>query len=398
MTPQLAPGRRCRPALATTEPAPPPTGDPADDAIHKVHVEVTTRCNLDCAMCVRHVWQEPPGDMSADTFGALVEQLAALPGPQTVQLAGFGEPLLHPAVLTFIGQAAAAGIATELVTNGALLTVPLGLELLEVGLQHLILSVGGPGEGCASSPGLDPEVRRTLVKLRRATFVGGALWPLVTIHVVIGHSNLPLLGGLRSLAGAVGAQRISVSHLLPHTPEMAEEALFGARLPACSEAGDRGGTPHSPEVALPPMEWRPAEAQALGKLLAGQSPVTMGRTRLDLGGSFCPFVQEGRLAINWRGEVAPCLPLLHTHEVVTRGRTRAVREWLLGSIRQAPLPHLWAEPAYVAFRERVRRFAFPPCPECGTCELALSNETDCFGNPFPTCGDCLYARGLVRCP
>ena len=70
--------------------------------------------------------------------------------------------------------------------------------------------------------------------------------------------------------------------------------------------------------------------------------------------------------------------------------------WEVGRLPDESLAAVWAKPDYVAFRERVRRFDFPPCTDCG-CELAESNEEDCLGNPHPTCGDCLWARGVVRC-
>jgi hypothetical protein len=43
-------------------------------------------------------------------------------------------------------------------------------------------------------------------------------------------------------------------------------------------------------------------------------------------------------------------------------------------------------------------FDFSPCVHCGGCEWAESNEMDCFGNSFPVCGDCLWARGVILCP
>lgn len=33
------------------------------DTLTKLYVEITTRCNLDCAMCVRRAWREPIGEM-----------------------------------------------------------------------------------------------------------------------------------------------------------------------------------------------------------------------------------------------------------------------------------------------------------------------------------------------
>ncbi len=37
-------------------------------------------------------------------------------------------------------------------------------------------------------------------------------------------------------------------------------------------------------------------------------------------------------------------------------------------------------------------------PACNSCEMAIENVEDCFGNVHPTCGGCLWAQGLIRCP
>ncbi len=50
------------------------------------------------------------------------------------------------------------------------------------------------------------------------------------------------------------------------------------------------------------------------------------------------------------------------------------------------------------FRDLVQRFDFSPCSDCGGCNLAETNEEDCFGNGFPVCGDCLWAKGVIQCP
>jgi hypothetical protein len=59
---------------------------------------------------------------------------------------------------------------------------------------------------------------------------------------------------------------------------------------------------------------------------------------------------------------------------------------------------LWNTKEHVAFRERVHNYDFPPCTMCGSCELSENNESDCFGNNFPTCGGCLWAQGIIQCP
>ncbi len=372
---------------------PEPTEQPrtAADGPRKLHVEVTTRCNLACDMCLRNAWDESGGDMAAETFRVLVEQFSTLPSARAVQFSGFGEPLCHPRIIEFVRRATEARLMTEIITNGALFTRELGAELVEAGLERLTVSACG-------ETGLLPEARRNLSFLRGRPLSAGRGLPKVRLHAVITRSNVEALPHLRSMAMAIGATEISLSHLLPHTAQMAEQTLYGSRLPVASAAPGTPPSAWAPHIALPQLEWSPAESQAIAGLLAGQPHVTVGRTRIDFGHSACPFVEEDRAAIGWRGDLAPCLPLLHTHPVVTRNRSRLVRHWHVGNIAETPLPELWRSRDYAAFRQRVRDFAFPPCPNCGGCEMIDANESDCYGNPFPVCGDCLYARGLVRCP
>ena len=65
----------------------------------KVYVEPTNACNLACATCVRHSWDEPEGFMDWATFEAVVDGLE--PGG-TVAFMGLGEPLLHPRFLEMV--------------------------------------------------------------------------------------------------------------------------------------------------------------------------------------------------------------------------------------------------------------------------------------------------------
>ncbi|MDP6778709.1 MAG: SPASM domain-containing protein, partial [Candidatus Latescibacteria bacterium] len=112
----------------------------------------------------------------------------------------------------------------------------------------------------------------------------------------------------------------------------------------------------------------------------------------------CPFMKTGSVAIRWDGGVSPCLPLLHSHVNFKGDEEHRYRECLFGSLRDQGLLEIWKQPKYIAFRKRVTQFDFPPCVSCGTCELAGSNEEDCLGNSFPTCGGCLWAQGFILCP
>ena len=100
----------------------------------------------------------------------------------------------------------------------------------------------------------------------------------------------------------------------------------------------------------------------------------------------------------WNGAVSPCVTLLHTHHCLLYGRPRHVRSFHVGNVSQQDLAAIWRSKQFRRFRTGVREFDFSPCPSCGGCSLAEANEEDCFGNEFPTCGGCLWAKGLLVCP
>jgi len=118
---------------------------------------------------------------------------------------------------------------------------------------------------------------------------------------------------------------------------------------------------------------------------------------LNVRNNFCPFVGKDCLAVDWQGNVAPCPPLMHTYSCVVMGREKEFLRYHVGNLSEQSLRSLWDQPEYTAFRQRVRNFDFAPCVDCGGCYMAETNEEDCFGNSFPVCGDCLWARGVVRC-
>jgi MoaA/NifB/PqqE/SkfB family radical SAM enzyme len=78
------------------------------DALRKVYVEATARCNLDRPMCIRHAWQESPDDMPLERYAKLLDGLPPV-GPDRLTLAfgGFGEPLVHPSWLEMMREARA---------------------------------------------------------------------------------------------------------------------------------------------------------------------------------------------------------------------------------------------------------------------------------------------------
>ncbi len=128
-------------ALAGRAPQPHPELVPAHRRPYpsKLFVEVTTRCNLRCAMCVKQAPGQGlvEGDMTAETFARLGP---AFPHLEALVLNGIGEPTLHRGLEGFIAAAKLAMPASGWVgfqTNGQLLGRRRADSLVAAGVDRI---------------------------------------------------------------------------------------------------------------------------------------------------------------------------------------------------------------------------------------------------------------------
>jgi len=373
---------------------------PLDPPLKKIYVEPTSRCNLDCRTCVRNSWNEPSGTMDFKHFQRLVGELHTVPSLEKIAFWGIGEPLLHPNILEMIAAAKHLGARTELVTNALLLDPDMADGLIGAGLDLLVVSVDGVSAesyACIRSSGnLDVVIRniRHLNLLRSKT--GNGL-PQIGVEFVAMRRNLSELPKLRDLAYELSADLIIVSNLLPYTESLKDEILYWwSACKSCFTSPDR--SPEYPEVVLPLMDDRPEQIAAITGLLRSNGIVNPVLKDFGFIPAFCPFVWEGSASISWDGSVSPCVALMHSYTCFVLGREKKIRRYPLGNIAREGFMPVWNSNEYRQFRNRVMRFEFSPCVNCGGCEFADFNEEDCFGNSFPVCGDCLWARGVILCP
>ncbi len=102
-------------------------------------IEISNLCNLTCSYCPHPTQDRPKGLMGIDTFAKAL-QLVDRCGQRSTWLHNFGEPLLHPHLVTFIRMATQVGIQASFFTNGVLLTDQMAVQLAEAGLRHLCVS------------------------------------------------------------------------------------------------------------------------------------------------------------------------------------------------------------------------------------------------------------------
>jgi len=366
------------------------------DRLRKVYVEPTTRCNLDCAVCVRRGWQEPEGDMPLERYARLLDGLPpAGPDRLTLAFSGFGEPLVHPFCLQMMRDARARQIRVELITNGLLLDAGAARALVEIGVAQVTVSVDGgdaAAHGRTRGNGFHGAVRAVHALLEARLHTRRRL--ALGVAAVATRSNATSLPSLLEFATDLRLDFVSISNLVPHTDEMSHETLW--------ERAAWASVFRAPS-------WRPR--LQMGRFDASEATRPLAEAVWGRGLTYpvpsldeaawrnrCRFAHDGMCAVSWDGRVTPCLSLLHSHAEHINSQARSVHAYVVGHIDERPLSAIWRGPSFREFRQRARAFDFPPCFHCGGCPFTETNDEDCYRNPAPVCGECLWAQGIVLCP
>ena len=370
--------------------------------LSKLYIEPTNQCNLDCRTCMRNVWEEPLGMMSEVVFDRIIEGLKKFSPLPTVFFGGFGEPLFHPRIVDMVRRAKELGARVELITNGTLLTRELSKQLAKTSIDVIWVSLDGatPESYADIRLGAElPKVVENLGYLHEAIRAEGSIvqslcGPLPIFKTELGiefvamKRNIADLPAVLALGKRFDTRHFMITNVLPYTKEMSEQALYHYM--------QRTGNSY-PQLSLPRMQDTGIPEEMIAGV-AGTMNVTRAGCDSESPSDRCPFIGSGAGAISWDGSLSPCLPLMHTHTSYLVCYQRYSRRYVVGNIMEKSLHDLWNDPEHIAFRERVQSFDFAPCTSCGGCELSESNEEDCTGNPFPTCGGCLWAQGLIQCP
>ncbi|HPC83560.1 MAG TPA: radical SAM protein [Thermoanaerobaculaceae bacterium] len=364
----------------------------------KVYVEPTSRCNLTCATCMRNSWDEPSGDMSPEVWARLLAGLGAFSRPPDIFFGGIGEPLAHPEILQMVRAAKALNGRVELITNGIGLTEPVASEFVAAKLDRLWVSLDSATADGYLDVRLGDALPTILANLRRLQALRSSTLlqkPALGVAFVAMRRNVAELPRVIDLAAELGADRVHVSNLLAYSPEMLQEVLYCATSPATVPIVQQRGI----QVTLPSFPVTDLTRPVLASLATdSRLELWLGDGSSTVHADWCPFVEAGSTSVRWDGAVSPCPPLLHRHVHHLTDCVRRSEHFAVGHLLSSDLPTIWLGAEYQALRQRIQRFDFSPCTTCNTCDLATHNLEDCVGNLAPTCGGCLWAQGLIRCP
>jgi len=171
--------------------------------------EVTHRCPLQCPYCSNPLELERARDeLDADTWRRVLDQAAAM-GVLQVHFSG-GEPMARRDLEDLVAHAASAGLYSNLITSGVLLTDARADALVEAGIDHVQISFqdveDAAGDRIAGYEGAQRLKRQAAARVRERDL------PL-TINAVMHRQNLSRLPEVIEQAVALGAGRLEVAHV-----------------------------------------------------------------------------------------------------------------------------------------------------------------------------------------
>ena len=419
----------------------------------KLYVELTTRCNLHCRMCVKYaagsrIVEE---DLPLIIFKNLKSSLAHA---TTLILNGIGEPLLHPDLEKIIRFARAhmpPGATIGFQSNGFLLDEEKSLNLISTGLSTICLSLDSledtSGNGGEHSFTAVSQAIKNLVAAKSRV---GASHVRIGLEIVLTRQTIGDLPRFVQWAADHGVTFVIATHLLLYNKTTEELSLFNPNsLEATQlfktyndraaaqginlatglsaylkfnkteadkaavelfqklqqEAGNRDIRLHLQSL----FEHTVGDAEKVAQVFA-EAQANAARKGIELflpsqqalSERNCPFIAEQAVFIAANGAVMPCHFLWHTYSCRVLGEEVQVQEHAFGTIRKQPLEQIWQSPEYTRFRQEAGRYDYASCWSCsmGPCATLVNDNLltahDCYGSQIP-CGHCQWNLGGFHC-
>jgi putative metalloenzyme radical SAM/SPASM domain maturase len=426
----------------------------------KIQVEVTTRCNMNCSMCVKYAPDSMIGesDLSLQDFKKLDE---ALEHCQGLVLNCIGEPLLNPdlaEMALFARERMPADGWIGFQTNGLLFTKEKAELLVRSGVDTFCVSVDSLDEGATACGELHGQscvdrLARTFSLIREAGSTSGRKVRL-GIEFVLMADTFEQLPAVLEWAAAQGAEFAICSHVMAYASEIQEQSLFNPNTESATEIFEKGkkvaeekgldiqdyfdvlwrikqddsrddfielGQKMRKEAKDADvwfhmkslLEWdrQPRkDSQKRLERIYDQAEEVAARTGIDMhlpplkatDRLSCSFIEEGTAFITSDGDVSPCQFLWHGYTCYMDGSEKVVKPLAFGNLADGDFTQIWRSAEYSEFRKEVLEYEYPYCSNCPMvpCDDIIGRsydfEFDCFGYTVP-CGHCPWAMGGLKC-
>ncbi len=311
-------------------------------------IELTTRCQLACRMCIRHGRDWRNGDMRLEDFAKLAPRLRHV---ETVILQGWGEPLLHRNLVDIVRLAKSAGRdgppgappSVGFVTSGKGMDRGYAADLVEAGLDFIGFSLGGATAETHGAIRLHSDFQEVLGAAEHVAAIKrerGLERPHTHVAYLMLKQNIHELPDLPEVARRMGVEAMVLTSLI----DVVDDWQDRQRVFRC-DAGEEY------EDILRETERRARELKVVV-------------TRAALSPTLTPVCAEDplrNLFVTFEGDVSPCVYLCPpTSSDFPRrfcGREVQARRTCFGNLLREPLDAIWTNPGYVGFRDRFARRA-----------------------------------------
>lgn len=170
--------------------------------------ELTHRCPLQCAYCSNPLAMDAPkSELSTEDWCRVLDEAATI-GILQVHFSG-GEPMARRDLRDLVAHASRAGLYTNIITSGVLLSDAAMADLLAAGIDHIQLSFqDAQAERADHFGGYRGGHGKKLDAARRIREAGLPL----TANFVIHRQNIERVEDMMALGEELGAERIEVAH------------------------------------------------------------------------------------------------------------------------------------------------------------------------------------------
>ncbi|MBS7620535.1 radical SAM protein [Candidatus Bathyarchaeota archaeon] len=420
-----------------------------------LQIEVTNKCNFNCQMCIRHVWNTKLLDMDITLYRKIAE--TCFPKLRRLVLYGFGEPFAHPQILEML-RVARKNLPENgeviISTNGSLITPKIAVKIVKgIGVDSISFSIDAVNQAKLSCIREGSDFRLIAENLRglaknkdkaKRDFKLG-------LEIVIMKDNFLDIPDLVRFAVTNNVDYIIASHVVPYTKEIFAKTMYLTlskpaieilkpslrygwsliRESALEVFGKAYGV--EMETALTQLIksfWVKARrkgywinlpvflssTEKLGavsqleeifhesKKIAHEYQIDLKLPNLypDAKKRACPYMEKETLVVRSDGKVSPCQEFMYTHPFYVNAHKKEICEVIFGDLAQEGVEEVWRRNAYANFRE-IRRDMANNMPWCGDCPYSAlgcfytrTNDVDCYSNA-PACSECLYSVNLVQC-
>jgi MoaA/NifB/PqqE/SkfB family radical SAM enzyme len=349
-------------------------------AFHAWQVELTTRCSLQCTMCIRSGRKDwLSADMSIIDFRTLIPYFRDV---DNVVLEGWGESLLHPDILECIRLVKSAGAQAGFVTSGQGLDEIYIRELLDLATDFIGFSFAGATAVTHNRIRDGSDLKELVERIKllcRIKKESGLYAPQVHLVYLMLKDNIEELPAFVALARQLGVDNIVLLNQIAvinawqdrqRVYEVTESIRYEAILKEASILAEKLGV----HIRRP-------------SLFSSQVAV-------------CDENPLRNLYISVAGDISPCVfmnPPLRDLCPPTDKCLTSLSRVTFGNIFRQPLADIWNSEMYCHFRSKFegRKHAFDEIQVC-SCGTGMNSPStaDLLTEAPESCRKCYRIMGV----